>query len=140
MENNIGAADKYSGNFPEWIWNLGISEVGYWIMWKMRSAHLYAELATAGNFRHGSLLTPEKKKQEVKRHLKETPELSNRQIAVKVGVDKNTVTKQRTELESTGEIHQLETNIGADGKERPCPAAPTTKVCSICKQEKPVNE
>ena len=51
--------------------------------------------------------------------LKATPEQSDRQIAKSLGVDKNTVNTQRKDMESTGEIHQFETNIGADGKERP---------------------
>jgi DNA-binding Lrp family transcriptional regulator len=43
----------------------------------------------------------------------------DRQIAAGLGVDHKTVSAQRKELEATGGIRQLETNIGADGKERP---------------------
>ena len=51
-------------------------------------------------------------------YLKLNPELSNRAIADKTGVDKNTVKKKREELEGTGEIHQLGKTVGKDGKER----------------------
>ena len=51
--------------------------------------------------------------------LKETPEKSNRLIASIFGVDDKTVGSVRKELEVTAEIPQLETSIGADGKERP---------------------
>lgn len=59
------------------------------------------------------------KQELIREQLKETPEKSDRQIASGLGVDKNTVNAQRKKMESTGEIHQLKTNIGADGKERP---------------------
>jgi len=64
-------------------------------------------------------LTMEEKRNEIKRRLIQAPEVSDRQIAADIGVDKNTVNSQRKKLERTGEIHQLNTNIGADGKERP---------------------
>ena len=51
--------------------------------------------------------------------IKADPQLSNREHAKRTGVDKNTVSAVRDELESTGEIHQLERTVGADGKERP---------------------
>lgn len=58
-------------------------------------------------------------REKISYYLKEHTELSDRQIARVFGVDKNTVNARRKEMESTGEIHQLETSIGADGKERP---------------------
>ena len=64
-------------------------------------------------------LTPEQKRQEIRRHLTDSPELSDRQIAKKVDVSHVTVGEHRRRLESTGHIDQLETSIGADGKERP---------------------
>ena len=64
-------------------------------------------------------LTSEQKRGLIRDQLKATPEQSDRQIAKSLGVDKNTVNTQRKDMESTGEIHQFETNIGADGKERP---------------------
>ena len=64
-------------------------------------------------------MTQEEKREAIRKQLAETPEKSDRQIASEMCVDKNTVNKQRKLLETTGEIHQLATNIGADGKERP---------------------
>lgn len=64
-------------------------------------------------------LSQEQRRELIRQQLRETPEKSDRQIAAGLGVDKNTVNKQRKEMEGTGEIHQLKTNIGADGKERP---------------------
>ena len=54
-----------------------------------------------------------------KRDSQATPEQSDRQIAQALGVDNHTVSSQRKELETTEEIPQFKTNIGADGKERP---------------------
>ena len=53
------------------------------------------------------------------RMLVETPAVSDRQIAAGLGIDHKTVGAQRATMESTGEIPQFKTNIGADGKERP---------------------
>lgn len=64
-------------------------------------------------------LNREQKQQLIQAQLRETPERSDRQIAAGLGVDKNTVNVQRKKMESTGEIHQLKTSVGADGKERP---------------------
>lgn len=64
-------------------------------------------------------LTQEQKRGLICEQLKETPEKSDRQIAKALGVSDKTVGSQRKELESTAEIPQLKTNIGADGKERP---------------------
>lgn len=64
-------------------------------------------------------LNREQKQELIREQLRETPEKSDRQIAAGLGVDKNTVNARRKEMEATGEIHQLETSIGADGKERP---------------------
>jgi len=64
-------------------------------------------------------LTQEQKRGLIREQLKETPESSDRQIAKALGVSNKTVGSQRKELESTEEIPQLKTNIGADGKERP---------------------
>lgn len=67
-----------------------------------------------------------------------TPEKSDRQIAAGLGVDKNTVNKQRKEMEGTGEIHQLEMNIGANGKEaeerKEIPNA-TAMVDTMCREQ-----
>ena len=60
-----------------------------------------------------------KRSKLIREQLAETPEKSDRQIAAGLGVSHVTVGTQRKELESTGQIDQLATNIGADGKERP---------------------
>ena len=64
-------------------------------------------------------LTQEQKRGLIREQLKETPEKSDRQIAAAFGVTNKTVGTQRKLLEGTEEIPQLQTNIGADGKERP---------------------
>ena len=64
-------------------------------------------------------LTGKQKRKLIQEQLKETPEQSDRQIAKSLGVNHETVGIQRKQLEATGEIRQFETNIGADGKERP---------------------
>lgn len=64
-------------------------------------------------------LTREQRQELIREQVKATPELSDRQIAQELKVDHKTVGSQRKELESTGEIPQLKTNVGADGKERP---------------------
>ena len=51
--------------------------------------------------------------------LKLHTEWSNRKIAEKMGVSKNTVAKYREELVATGQIDQLDKLTGKDGKERP---------------------
>jgi hypothetical protein len=67
------------------------------------------------NRRH---LSREDLRAEVKRCLREDPGRSNRSIAAQTNVDKNTVGKERKQLESTGEIHQLDQTRGNDGKTR----------------------
>ena len=64
-------------------------------------------------------LTQEQRRRMIQEQLAETPEISDRQIATGLGVDHKTVSTQRVNLESTGEIPQLKTTIGADGRERP---------------------
>ena len=61
-------------------------------------------------------LTSGQKRGLIREQLKETPEKSDRQIAQALGVDKNTVTARRKELEAGGEIHHVENIIGSDGK------------------------
>lgn len=64
-------------------------------------------------------LTTEQKRNVIAELLKANPEKSNRQIAKMVGVDHKTATKVRREKEATGEIPQLKTTKGKDGKLRP---------------------
>jgi hypothetical protein len=55
----------------------------------------------------------------IRDQLAETPEKSDRQIAGGLGIGHVTVGAQRKDLELTGQIDQLKTCLGADGKERP---------------------
>lgn len=64
-------------------------------------------------------LNQEQRRELIREQLRETPEKSDRQIAKALGVSDKTVGGQRRNLEATAEIPQLETSIGADGKERP---------------------
>ena len=64
-------------------------------------------------------LNREQKQELIREQLRETPEKSDRQIGRELGVAGNTVSAQRRELERTAQIEQLDTTIGADGKERP---------------------
>ena len=64
-------------------------------------------------------LNREQKQALIREQLRETPEKSDRQIASGLGISHHTVNAQRQQLEETGQIAQLETTMGADGKERP---------------------
>ncbi len=55
----------------------------------------------------GGLATREERQEAIRHQLRITPDWSNREIARLIGVDKNTVQGQRSELEETGEIHQF---------------------------------
>jgi hypothetical protein len=68
---------------------------------------------------HGLRRSREDTAWAIERAIKFHPDRSNRFIARHVGVDHNTVARQRKELESTGEIHQLEKLQGVDGRWRP---------------------
>ncbi|OSM04170.1 ParB/RepB/Spo0J family partition protein [Magnetofaba australis] len=58
------------------------------------------------------------KQELIRQQLKETPELSDRQIAQAMGVSDKTVSSRRGEMESTAEIPKLDKTTGADGKTR----------------------
>ena len=73
---------------------------------------------------HRRHLSREQLRLFVERRLKRTPEQSNRRIAAELGVDKNTVESVRCGLQATGEIHQLNKTVGADGKARPARRRP----------------
>lgn len=64
-------------------------------------------------------LTTWQKRELIEERLKLAPEQSDRQVAQISGADHKTVGVARKRLEETGEIPQLETSVGADGKERP---------------------
>jgi hypothetical protein len=67
---------------------------------------------------HRRRLTGEQKRDLIAKVLKAKPEASNRQIATQVKAHHTTVGTVRAEMESTGEISQLEKTTGADGKQR----------------------
>ena len=68
----------------------------------------------------GGLATREERQAAIRHQLRITPELSNREIARLIGVDKNTVQGQRGELEETGEIHQF-LALGGRGRTKGLP-------------------
>lgn len=78
------------------------------------------DLARALNVQRRQLSRTEKQ-EAVRDQLRETPEMSDRQIAKALGVDHKTVGAQRESLEGTGEIPQFNETVGADGKTRPRP-------------------
>jgi ParB-like chromosome segregation protein Spo0J len=77
------------------------------------------EYAALANLRHGKPLTRAERRKAVERMLKLHPERSDRWIAEDMGVDHKSVRIYREELESTGEIPQLNKLTGKDRKERP---------------------
>lgn len=76
-------------------------------------------------------LTSEQKRKWVAWFLARHPERADRWIGADVGVDKNTVESVRTELESTGEIPQLNYRVGSDGKTRQLPQPKPTPAPTI---------
>src|SRR5262245_13256590 len=67
-------------------------------------------------------LTAEQKRDLIAKVLKARPEQSDQQIAEQVKADHKTVGKVRKEMESTGDVPQLEKTVGKDGKARKQPA------------------
>ena len=63
-------------------------------------------------------LNTNQKRELIKSRLKETPNLSDRNIAGMLGVSNKTIGSVRKNLVATGEIPQLEERLGADGKTR----------------------
>jgi hypothetical protein len=70
---------------------------------------------------HRRHLTADQKRDLIAKLLKATPGKSNRQIAEQVKADHKTVGSVRDNLKATGEIPQLETTTGKDGKARKQP-------------------
>ena len=64
-------------------------------------------------------LTQEQKRRLIADQLTETPDRSNRTVGKRLGVHHATVASVRADLESTGQIDQLQRTIGQDGKIRP---------------------
>ena len=62
-------------------------------------------------------LTREQRREMIQEQIKDTPELSDRQIAKILGVSHSTVGIIRRELIESGQVDESTTSIGADGKE-----------------------
>jgi len=67
---------------------------------------------------HRRHLSPDQRREIIATLLKADPAQSNRQIADTAKVSHHTVGDVRSALETTGQIAQLETTTGADGKKR----------------------
>ena len=67
---------------------------------------------------HRRHLTAEQKRELIAKVLKAQPEKSNRQVAEQVKASHHTVGAVRAELQSTGQVAQLERTFGKDGKAR----------------------
>jgi hypothetical protein len=67
---------------------------------------------------HRRHLTPKQKREAAAKLLKLRPERSDREIGRTIGVSKNTAASVRGEMESTGQIDQLNKRIGRDGRAR----------------------
>lgn len=83
-------------------------------------------LSEAGKLTHARQLNlarrhldRQQKRELIAQQLRETPQLSNRQIARDLGCDDKTVATVREEMVSGAEIPHLETRVGSDGKEYP---------------------
>lgn len=64
-------------------------------------------------------MTREQKREVLTKSLTADPELSDREHAKRVGVAHTTVGRVRSELEATGALHQSDTRLSADGRQRP---------------------
>jgi ParB-like chromosome segregation protein Spo0J len=89
-----------------WIVDLDPADVG---------DPVYFVLSLNAHRRH---LTIAQKRGVIKKALQHSPEKSDRQHARTLGVDHKTVGSVRAEAESTGEVPQLISTVGADGRER----------------------
>jgi hypothetical protein len=67
---------------------------------------------------HRRHLSPEQRRDIIAMLLKDNPGQSNRMVAAQTNTSKGTVQDVREELETTGQIGQLETTTGKDGKAR----------------------
>lgn len=64
-------------------------------------------------------LTQEQRRELIRGQLRETPEISDRQMASALNVSPTTVGTIRRQMEGAGQLSKLDSSIGADGKERP---------------------
>jgi len=62
-------------------------------------------------------LTREQRREMIQAQIKDTPELSDRQIAKMLGVSNSTVSLVRRELVDSGQVCESHTSLGLDGKE-----------------------
>jgi hypothetical protein len=67
---------------------------------------------------HRRHLSPDQRREIIAALLKADPTQSNRQVAEQAKASHHTVGVVRNELETTGQVAQLETTTGADGKKR----------------------
>lgn len=88
--------------------------------------HDLRTLAFAMNKEHGKPLTSVDRRAEAARLLKCLPEIADRELAERCGLDHKTIGKIRKELEVTGEIPQFMARKGRDGKVRPVPSRHST--------------
>ena len=63
-------------------------------------------------------LNQEQRRALIQAELKDRLQVSDRQIAVGLGVSPTTVGMARKEMEQSGQLSKLDSSIGADGKER----------------------
>ena len=75
--------------------------------------------ALAANRTHGLPMSRDDKRNAVEMALRAFSGKSNREIGRQVGCSHNTVAELRREMESTGQIDQLDKTVGGDGKSRP---------------------
>ena len=61
-------------------------------------------------------LTREQRREMMRNQIKDTPELSDRQIAKMLGVSHSTVGILRSELVESGQVDESTTSVGSDGK------------------------
>ncbi|MDR4503483.1 MAG: hypothetical protein MRK01_01665 [Candidatus Scalindua sp.] len=79
----------------------------------------------------------QKQKQELVRdQLRETPEISDRQISKGLGVSNNTVSLARKNLINNNQVCESHTSKGADGKTYPRQRAITTRADEVEKVTK----
>jgi site-specific DNA-methyltransferase (adenine-specific) len=83
---------------------------------KSEAEKLQLTISLNVNRRH---LTRTQKRELIAAYLKIDPEINDRHLGDIMKVSKNTVAAKRREMESTGQIDQLEHRMGRDGKLRP---------------------
>lgn len=72
---------------------------------------------------HRRHLTREQKQEIIRQQLKEAPEKSDRWIARELGVSNQTVSVARNKLVAEGQLCELHSSVGSDGKARKRPVA-----------------